>query len=818
MFKKISKFLVTLTLLFTLSVSAFACDTPEEEEGAYAEYIPIEYQGIHELYNEYSQDDDDTYLVKEGVSSFAIVMPAIQNDTYKLAKEEFNILLEKATGVSLPVYTVSSQADLDAYNITPDGSYISLGSNALWNSILVDDSDPSYDPTIHITPDEYLRTDLKEGEWGALKQEGYRMITKKNVIYINGNTENAILNGVYGFIKLHFNFEQYYQNCMYIDEGVMNEKMKNFNVTDVPDIDRRTTSLGWTAYGDARYADLAGGLTAHDIKYASRRMRMSGGHYSDLLPVLYQEGWWYGGAGYIHNCMEYFPDKKNIVLSGRDGKYNPFSYEYICESTLYVNYDKYFYDEFDLLGADNPLDYEKGTPKHEVYINSVDNGGKITVDGDADGDGIPDAWKDEAHEQDGIRGDYGLWMRGIAICFNAGGNDNALRALERRIADSVIRSLIVSPVAEYPYRNTMLFSMEDATGSCHDCAACKQDYIDNYGSYNAAVNKLLNNVWDKYVGPWMNMQDEEGNYIHEAYRRPNLVLSRFIYHDLVPAPVETVYNEDGSVKEFNYDPAVVCNEHVGGYIAQIDAVCNTSFFSKANASSYENLLEWKQICSNFWFWTYPTMLAKCYFYDSISTYNGDYMKLISSMGAAYLFNEMQDGGDEATGFQSYTGYILSRLMWDSNTDVGEATQNYFDNMYLEASDIMLKLHTSMRVHRNWMADYYDNRNIGMDGNTLNQVKFYPMSVLVNWNNQFDEAMKAVEKYKATSPDFYNLLCDRIEIEKVATCFIACKLYADQLSAEQYNDYKLTLLNVTSRYPLLSSSYSDSPIRAFALTL
>ena len=108
MFKKISKFLVILTLVFTLSVYAFACDTPEEEEGSYAEYIPIEYQGIHELYNEYSQDDPDTYLVKEGVSSFAIVMPAIQNDTYKLAKEELNVLLEKATGVVAVLFIVTS--------------------------------------------------------------------------------------------------------------------------------------------------------------------------------------------------------------------------------------------------------------------------------------------------------------------------------------------------------------------------------------------------------------------------------------------------------------------------------------------------------------------------------------------------------------------------------------------------------------------------------------------------------------------------------------------------------------------------------------
>lgn len=772
MFKKLSKLFVLFSIVLSLSLSLIACDKPEEgpqEPAALAEFVnPYVFTGgIHDFTNEDSTTD---WLVKDGKTDYIFYVPAVQDDYAKAAILDFQLLFYDATNINISTV-------IDTVPARDDARYISLGENELFKSIYVKDENvEGYDPNKHITEAEYDKASLKE--------DGYRIITKgKNVYLLGGSLNDALCNAVYGFLNLHFNYEYFYRNCIVIDEDVTDEPLKIFNVKDVPDIDRRSYNVVWysTNYDLPRNADLNTGLSAADIKNRRYRSRLTAGHGSDLMGPFTADNW--KGSETIHNVQEYFPDSK--------GNEN---------TTLYVNYEKYFHDEY------KPEGYHELEPFAPSRYNQ--NAELVAKYGtDDNGDGIPDSWtlnygkSEEAGIQAAIEHGYepvnsetvehgasAQWWNGVTVCHTAHGNANAYEALKKRVAEVIMQNLRRWNVKEYPQKRTITFSMEDAGTPCL-CDACAAIY-DKYNAHPAAINMFLNDVVRSYVRPWMNKPE------NVDYKRDNFVLSYFCYSSNSGLPQ---LKNEADREEF--EQKVVCDKNVGVYIAGIKIGDSDHVLDAVGRGCSNFLTGWDKICDNIMIWGYSVEAnASMFLMDSLTMYSSELYQLLANIDTYYMFNESQDVGDEACCWQNWASYYQSKLMWDSTLETGPLMDAYFDAMYLDASDTMKEIHTRQRVHVQITQDEYGIRNKMLQGLQITSEKFWALGAVTGWYDMFQVALKDIEKYKTLDPKLYDWLYEHIEIEMTTPAFIALYSLYGKLTPAQIQEYKSVLYSVTDKFP------------------
>jgi hypothetical protein len=788
MFKKLSKLLVIFSIILSLSLSLIACGDGDGDGGStqpLPEYVNLQAytKGIHDFTN---TDSDTEWLVKDGKTDYVLYVPAVQSAKIKTAIQEFQLLFFDATGINISFV-------MDTTPAVENGKYISIGENALFESVYVEDDFEGYDANKHITKSEFDKANLKE--------DGVRILTKGKTVYLLGGSLDAgVVNAVYTFMNLHFNYEYFYRNCITIDKDVTDEKLKIFNVKDVPDIDRRSYNVTWysTTYDIARNADLNTGLELADIVNRQSRSRLTGSQRDDFLPAYNGEGYKATTDAFIHNVQEYFPNSNNE------------------NSTLYVNYEKYFHDEY------KPEGYAELDPFAPSRYNELL---ASKYGADDNGDGIPDSWvanygdgdSINAYEEHGYakvnsetseHGKSADWWHGVTPCHTGHGNANSYEAMKKRVAEVIMLALRRNPPSEYPQRRTMLFSIEDAGTPC-SCDACTV-YKDRYGAVTASINRFLNDVVRSYVRPWMQKPE------NAEYRRDDFVLSYFCYSGSkgVPVCTDETYRQE-------FENEIVCDPNVGVYIAGISGLYNNSHMQDA-VCQYEiqYLNNWDKICDNMMIWGYSINAnAAIYFTDSLTTYSTEFYQQLANNGVYFMFNESQDRGEEATCWQNWSSYYQSKLMWDTTLETGPLFDAFFDAMYLDASDTMKEIYTRMRVHRQVIQDEFGIRNKSLQGTQIANEKFWPLGVLNDWYALFQKALGEVEKYKSVDPKLYDWLYEHIELEMLTPAFISLHVQKDNLTPAVLQEYKNILYSVTDKFPTLEwkGSYSSN-IRAFVDSL
>ncbi len=200
-------------LLSALCVCSFAtgCNKdPNPEAGTGIAKEKYRYtDGVHD----FTAPETDEYMVENGKSDYKILLPAEMDSNLIVAEQELKFFFKEATGVTLNT-VVESEAGLTH---SPDAKYISLGATKMLESS-------------EIEIDNQL-----------LGTQGLRIATKDKTVYVTGASTVGTLNGVYGLLNILFDYEQYAYDCYNINE-TNNLKLRDFDVTDVPDIEMRCSS------------------------------------------------------------------------------------------------------------------------------------------------------------------------------------------------------------------------------------------------------------------------------------------------------------------------------------------------------------------------------------------------------------------------------------------------------------------------------------------------------------------------------------------------------------------------------------------------
>lgn len=117
-------------------------------------------------------------------------------------------------------------------------------------------------------------------------------------MYIVGGSDNGVLYGVYDFLKVNFGYEQYYKDCYDIDVGVTDLILKDYDITDIPDISLR-----------ARAGALFNSSQENDDVMYAYRMRMLDNHNDYILPI-YQSLDNTSPSSRLHNSFYYLPKEQ----------------------------------------------------------------------------------------------------------------------------------------------------------------------------------------------------------------------------------------------------------------------------------------------------------------------------------------------------------------------------------------------------------------------------------------------------------------------------------------------------------------------------
>ena len=209
MFKrnKFYKVLAVILAILMLSIS-FGCDSNEEDANSGNNGVSVKGK-VHVLNNEDYKDTNE-YILRNGNSDFAIVLPEKPN-TYELfAADELQLFFNQATGVKLPIYNE------DKITYSDSSKYFLLGE-----------------------------TDIAENK-GVIPERdkttttGYKIKTIDKSIIVQGGAGDGTLYGVYDLMSALFNYKIYAADEIHVDK-VSDLTLKNYNVVYKPTIENRQT-------------------------------------------------------------------------------------------------------------------------------------------------------------------------------------------------------------------------------------------------------------------------------------------------------------------------------------------------------------------------------------------------------------------------------------------------------------------------------------------------------------------------------------------------------------------------------------------------
>ncbi|MBQ6921678.1 MAG: DUF4838 domain-containing protein [Clostridia bacterium] len=148
------------------------------------------------------------WIVKDGASEYVVLIPDAASSTLRTAAAEFTFFFNRATDINLEIKNNSEYSASE--------KYISFGETSASDSVAV-----------------------SETELGA---QGFRIKTVGDNIIVKSAGIHGVLWGAYELLTRMFNYEYYAKDVYYIKTDVKELALKNYDITDKPDIEIRAVA------------------------------------------------------------------------------------------------------------------------------------------------------------------------------------------------------------------------------------------------------------------------------------------------------------------------------------------------------------------------------------------------------------------------------------------------------------------------------------------------------------------------------------------------------------------------------------------------
>lgn len=704
--KKLHRFIaLSLCTLSFATVGLSACKPNNGDEGKETDLPEREaletYNGTHI----YTATDTSEYFVRNGKTEYKLVIPAESSSVMTIAQKEFTDLFNDATQIDIDVVTDDEVTDASS------GKYVSLGrTKLLEDSGIVVDHD-------------------------VLTNDGHRIVTKGDDVYICGGADEGTVFGVHTFMGITFNYETYAYDCMEIEQ-TSEKRLKNYDVTDIPDFKFRAHSTDVTTY-DAPASEYDQNMYAWRLGYYGKSA--SRGYY--YLPV-HEQCDVRSASGASTNAIRWFPENiyKEVATCPNLDCTKPAE----AETSLTTEVDN----------------AERGTKKvtcnycgevfttHSKWFSNVATTGK----------------------------------RGFQLCFSARGDAEEYEAMITTALERVKWTLTYyqpGTFASRPQAYIMTLTHMDNTNAC-SCSACSEIMKAN-GYSIASVQIRFMNELARRVDAWFEEEDCPGVAWKDSFK-----LLFFAYnHNYVPpayydAGSKTYKLYDESMRLHDRVIAWFCRENNGQEVYDGDKYFDEFETNKDFKSTIQC---WKAVAGdNMHYWNYGTNYSSYMTpLDTFQYLTSEMMSFWCNQSDRFWFTQYQDNSKGPnSAWHGLKVYIDSQMSWNTSLEQGELVERWMKAMYKDAAPIMMELFLSQRT-------YHRENLVGVQTQMLKTAQSWPKGVLDTLLKKIDEAKEAVAHYKTSNPELYDEVCGHIELEAVSYIFLMLEIHGT-ISQEEKQGY------------------------------
>ncbi len=354
------------------------------------------------------------------------------------------------------------------------------------------------------------------------------------------------------------------------------------------------------------------------------------------------------------------------------------------------------------------------------------------------------------------------------LCYTAHGNEEELSAMIDVIAQRMLKEARANPDVA-----TICLTIEDHNTVC-SCDACTASAAKYAGSNSAAVIKLLNRANTIVQAGLQADADAAGT------QKKELNILFFAYHKMLKAPAQK--DAQGVWKPI--DESVVCAPEVGVYYAPIEAYYIYSFNHENNVDHKENTSAWASLTDRIYMWTYCTNFGHYLF--PYNTYDAmlDNYRFFKKAGATFLYNQGQHNMTSPSHFSVYKEYLTSRALFDLNLNLADVTDEFFANYFMDAQQPMRQFFDELQAHMSYLAAAYPVQLNGYIREEISSMEYWPKETLQRWEGYLEQAYAAIEKYRDTNPELYQVLYKHILQESIFPRYALLELHFGNYRADE----------------------------------
>ena len=379
------------------------------------------------------------------------------------------------------------------------------------------------------------------------------------------------------------------------------------------------------------------------------------------------------------------------------------------------------------------------------------------------------------------------------LCYTAHGDSN-----EYELMLEACLTKLIKQVKEFPDKNAATLTMNDGNSVC-TCDSCNR-VKEKYNGISSALHVLFCNDLRAKLENWFNTAEGQ------PYKR-DFTLYFFAYMIATDAPIN--YNEE--TNEFSLIDGLKCNDGVAVLYAPIDMDYRMPLDHKLNQNYVRQMHGWSKLCKEMYIWTYDWGF-RSYFapYDTFECLQPLYREMKSCGNVKYIFQEgghyMKEG---ATCWDSLKIYLNSKLSWNAELNVKKLIDNFFKYYFGEAGESMHQAFDAFRAYseklKNTEPLYACKQSCESD---LYVPSYWPKGLETLINNLMDKAFKDIEKIKNSNPAKYELIYNRISLEKLSPLYMLICFYGNELDSSVLNDYRNQFKTFATNLGLTKGDFGD----------
>lgn len=348
----------------------------------------------------------------------------------------------------------------------------------------------------------------------------------------------------------------------------------------------------------------------------------------------------------------------------------------------------------------------------------------------------------------------------------------------------IVFNTMVQQLIEAPDKEAVSFSLNDHGTWCN-CTECSK-ILNKHSSPNAGACEIMITFINK-VAKKMKVWNEENCPEKDIY------IYIFSYGQCRFFPVQEDENGNPLVDaDGNYMPIsdeLMLDDNVGviycgGANAAYYGIPDHEINVKSDVEQVKRLNAVMK-SPKIYFWTYSAYfqdyMMPCNVIDSRqSTY-----QFAKNLGAVAYYDQAQYNNSASPDWGPLKTYLSAKLMWDTQANVQELIEDFFDKYFLDASDVMLEMFEGWRSHTAYLAE-----NKGVVGN-VNQGPSYktkenfPYGWVMNNLDYINKAYKAVEHLKIVDPTAYQMVEKHINKESLTYRYLKLNMYGNTMSLALY---------------------------------